>query len=351
MRPSTLLSGAVLLTACATTPAVSPTQDQYPAAFVAAAFETPVMASEGDSADDPAIWIGADGAGFIAGTDKQSGLYIYNLDGTQRDYKPVGMVNNVDLRSGFLFDGREHVLLVMSNDEINVIETMLYDPSADRFFQPEGGRIETGTLSPYGICLGQAADGHFHAGVTTKSGRYEQFVIGTDANEIIAEKVRELSTEIQTEGCVFDDRMGSLYLAQEEGDLYRYPAAPGNDAPTLIAKAGDYGMLADLEGVTVYEDGGDGGYLLVSSQGNDSYAAFSLPDHAFAGRFAITAGAVDGVSTTDGIAATSMPTARFPQGFLVVQDDMDDTSPSEPRKKQNFKIVDWRVIDAVLNAN
>ena len=110
----TALLIAAGLAACVTAPTVSPTEEQFPAKTVIAAFETPVMASEGDSADDPAIWIGQEGQGFIAGTDKQSGLYVYNLDGTERDYFPVGTVNNVDLRDGFSFQGRDHVLLTQS---------------------------------------------------------------------------------------------------------------------------------------------------------------------------------------------------------------------------------------------
>jgi 3-phytase len=346
------LISASLLCACATSgPAVSPTEDSYPAATVTAAFETPVMASEGDSADDPAIWIGADGSGFIAGTDKQTGLYVYELDGALRHHFEIGEVNNVDLRDGFAFGGRERVLLAMSDDETNAVELMLYDPLTDGFTRPEGSTQPVGTLSPYGICLGRGADGHHHVGVTTKSGRYEQFVVEAAGNALRMRKVRTFSTLMQTEGCAFDDRTQHLYLAQEEGDLLRYAADPSaGDAPTVIAKANDYGLLADLEGVTVYEDGSNGGYVLVSSQGNDSFAAFSLPDLAYAGRFRVGDGATDAVGGTDGIGVTSTPMSRFPRGFLVVQDDEDETSPSQRLKKQNFKVIDWRDIEAVLNA-
>ncbi|MEL6687405.1 MAG: phytase [Pseudomonadota bacterium] len=193
--------------------------------------------------------------------------------------------------------------------------------------------------------MGQNKDGSFNAGVTTKSGRYEQFDIAADGSELIVKNVREFSTLIQTEGCAFDDRTEHLYLAKEEGDLLRYSAKPeGDDTSRVIAKAGDFGMLADLEGVTVYEEGSDGGYVIVSSQGNNSYVAFTLPDLDYAGRFRIVDGSVDGVTSTDGIAVTSIPTEKFPEGFFIAQDDMDETSPSEPRKKQNFKVVDWRDI-------
>lgn len=350
MRQLIILSACVAaLTACDTVPnRASSLTTELPTFTVTADFETPVMASVGDSADDPAIYIGANGKGFIAATDKQAGLYIYNLDGTQREFMPLGTLNNVDLREGFNYQGQDHVLLVASNDEVNAITTLLYNPAADKFINPAGFQISTGTLSPYGICLGKLGDNTFHAGLTTKAGIYEQHIIEAVGGVMSARKVREFSTGTKTEGCAFDDRTEKLYIAEEEGGLYLYPAAAGDDTQTVLASASDYGIKADLEGVTVYEDGANGGYVLVSSQGNNSYAAFKLPSHEFAGRFMIGDGAVDGTSTTDGIAVTSKATAKYPRGFLVVQDDMDNTSPSEPEKKQNLKVIDWREIEAGL---
>ena len=348
----TLTVAASILTACATqavTPAVPSSKADYPAFTVTAAMETPVMASEGDSTDDPAIYINPNGGGFIAATDKQSGLYIYNLDGTERDYMMMGTVNNVDLRDGFIYKGRPHVLLVLSNDEINAIETRLYDPVADRFITPENARLSTGTLSPYGICLGRSVNDTYHVGITTKAGIYEQHILSETNGRMSARKVREFSTGTKTEGCAFDDRSRHVYIAEEEGGLYRYPASPaGKDAQTVLAKVGEYGLAADFEGVTMYESGVDAGYVIVSAQGNNSYGLFALPSMEYAGRFTIGDGVVDGTSTTDGIAATSTSTAKFPKGFLVVQDDIDDTSVSEGRKKQNVKVIDWRDIEAGL---
>ena len=339
-----LCASSLILAACVTSSEVD-----FPAFAVTAAFETPVMASAGDSADDPAIYINTNGGGFIAGTDKQAGLYIYNLDGYQREFMPVGMINNVDLREGFKYQGREYVLLVASDDETNAIVTMLYDPKADDFLTPQNARIATGIVSPYGICLGKMTDGSFHAGVTTKDGRFVQYEM-LYSSGMQATKLREISVAKQTEGCAFDDRSGKVYVAVEEGDLSHYNSAPDADgAATEIASIRNYGLKADLEGVTVYEDGADGGYVIVSSQGNNSYGVFKLPDLSFAGRFSIIDAEFDGVTSTDGIAVTSMPTDRFPRGFLVVQDDMDDTSPrNDELKKQNFKIIDWRVIEGQL---
>jgi len=340
---------ALTLAACATQPAALNAEADYPAFTVKAAFETPVMASEGDSTDDPAIYVNPNGGGFIAATDKQSGLYIYNLDGTERDYMKMGTVNNVDLREGFMYKGRPHVLMVLSNDEINAVETRLYDPIKDTFVMPENARLSTGSLSPYGICLGRSVNDTYHVGITTKAGIYEQHIISEVGGKMSIRKVRDFSTGTKTEGCAFDDRSRDVYIAEEEGGLYRYPASPsGKDAQTVLAKVGEYGLAADFEGVTIYESGVDAGYVIVSAQGNNSYGLFELPSMEYAGRFTIGDGVVDGTSTTDGIAATSTSTANFPKGFLVVQDDIDDTSLSEGRKKQNVKIVDWRDIEAGL---
>ncbi|MBX2847611.1 MAG: phytase [Acidiferrobacterales bacterium] len=338
------LSIGLGLTACANTSDIN-----YPVKTVTAMFETPVMQSEGDSADDPAIYISPNGGGFIAGTDKQAGLYIYNLDGTLRAFMPVGMVNNVDLRSDFVYQGQDHVLLVASDDETNAIVTLLYNPATDRFITPNNARLATGSVSPYGICLGQMEDGSFHAGVTTKDGRFVQYAVSADESMHLA-KLREVAVGGQTEGCDFDDRRSVVYVGVEESALIHFPSNPSDKTlPITVANVGQFGLKADLEGVTTYPVGQNEGYIIVSSQGNNSFGVFALPSYSFVGRFHIVSDIVDGVSSTDGIAVTSKSTPKFPKGFLVVQDDIDNTSPSEVRKKQNFKVIDWRDIELQLS--
>ncbi len=345
------LMGAGLISACASTiydpeaPYVAPTADMF---SVAAAFETPLVGSKGDSADDPAIYIGDDGQGFIAGTDKQSGLHIYNLDGEAREFFPLGTVNNVDLRDGFYVDSKNHVLLVASNDDKRNITAMLYDPATDEFLKSTTQMMSVKPAA-YGICLGQVG-AEFHVGVTTKLGIYYQYILSHEKGGFSVDKVREFSTGTKTEGCVFDDRTQSLYIAEEMGGLYYYRANPSEgDTQTELARIGQYGMMGDLEGVTIYPEGEDGGYLLVSSQGNNSYAAFTLPDHKFKGQFEIVEGIVDRTSVTDGIDVIATPTARFPKGFFVAQDNDNKEPTVEDAEEQNFKIVDWRDIEAGLN--
>ncbi|MBC6412031.1 MAG: phytase [Hyphomonadaceae bacterium] len=350
-RSTVAICSTLVLSACASTEIfyVPPSEDLF---AVQADFETPVVASIGDSADDPAIYVGTNGNGFIAGTDKQAGIYIYNLDGTERKFWPVGTVNNVDLRGGFIWNGREYVLLLAGDDDNNTLVPLFYHPESDQFARPDGGDIAI-TPSPYGLCLGRV--GHdIHAGITTKAGVYYQYRIfegaGDGQGKVEAELLRQFRVGTQIEGCVIDDRTGKLYIAEENGGLFVYGARPADgDARDEIARVGQNGLMTDLEGVTVYPQGDNGGYLLVSSQGNNTYGVFELPSHDFAGQFEIAEGGVDQTSKTDGIDVTPMATPQFPDGFLVVQDNQQDQATPEGREKQNFKIVDWRKIKAGLN--
>lgn len=322
---------------------VSPRIAPVPLTFsVRADLETPLMDSLGDSADDPAIYVGPDGKGFIAGTDKQSGLFIYNLDGSERAFFKLGTLNNVDLRQAI----NGHIILAASNDEKKNITVLKYNPASDQF-DVSGVQKHKIKPKPYGICLGNIGQS-MHVGVTTKAGIFHQYVLSGET----LTKVRKFSTRSQAEGCVFDDRTGRLYIAEENKGLFHYPADPAKgDKQTIIALYGEHGLMADLEGVTVYPDGDDGGYLIQSSQGNDSYVVFDLPSHKFAGQFRIVPGIVDGVTHTDGLDVIAKPTSRFPRGFLVVQDNDNNDPHLIGQEEQNFKIIDWRKIEQGLNRN
>ena len=91
--------------------------------------------------------------------------------------------------------------------------------------------------------------------------------------------------------------------------------------------------------------------LLASSQGNFSYAVFARSgDNEYLGSFKIVeSDQIDGAEETDGIEVS--PTAfgeKFPSGILVVQDGFNYEGDS--LKPQNFKIVDWREIEAIVGS-
>jgi len=75
----------------------------------AARVQTEPVPTEGDAADDPAVWVHpTDPArSLVLGTDKKGGLHAYSLDGRDRQLvSPGSRPNNVDVLYGFRLDGR-----------------------------------------------------------------------------------------------------------------------------------------------------------------------------------------------------------------------------------------------------
>jgi 3-phytase len=148
----------------------------------------------------------------------------------------------------------------------------------------------------------------------------------------------------QSEGCVVDDRTGVLYVAEEDVGLWKFDAA--SDGPvtaTALAKADGNEIVMDAEGVALAPMGADGGYVIVSSQGDNAYAVYKLPEAGYVGRFRIGTGVVDGVQETDGIELMLGDFGpQFPNGLFVVQDG--DNAP----ETQNFKLVSWGDIVGAL---
>jgi 3-phytase len=107
-------------------------------------------------------------------------------------------------------------------------------------------------------------------------------------------------------------------------------------------------LTADVEGMDIFTVG-QAGYLIVSSQGNSTYALFDrMPPHAYIDSFTLADDAtlgIDGTSDTDGLAASSqIRTQRFPEGLVVVQDGTN----TMPAGAQNFKLVSWQDIAETL---
>jgi len=107
-------------------------------------------------------------------------------------------------------------------------------------------------------------------------------------------------------------------------------------------------LKADVEGLALYH-GSERSYLLVSSQGNDSYVVLdAAPPYAVRGRFRIginLAEGIDAASETDGLEVSSANFGGvYAQGLLVVQDGFK-RMPDAP---QNFKLVAWSDIAKAL---
>src|SRR3546814_17153806 len=98
--------------------------------------------------------------------------------------------------------------------------------------------------------------------------------------------------------------------------MWRMSAEPdGGDARTAVERVADNPAIRDdLAGVGIYHLGDGRGYIVASSQGNDTYAVYRLEGgQEYLGSFAVVADPVrglDGISETDGREVTT----RHPHG-------------------------------------
>ena len=332
MKTRSALLLMLLAGACAT--------DNTVVSMVPALRETKGMGAEGDAADDPAIWVNPNdpAKSLILGTNKDEGLYVYNLAGEELQRMPVGLSNNVDLRGN---------LAVASNDGVNALSWFRIDPMTA--VVSHVGDTKVARIEPYGICLG-APGGTLQTAVTHKDGSIDIWnVQDTGAGPLTIAGVRTIKLGSQVEGCVIDDAANRLFVGEEDVGLWMIDLA--TDAKTQIDSVNSgSGLVADVEGVTLYAAKDGGGYIIVSAQGKNRYVVYDrAPPFAVRGVFAIgrsADGSVDGTSVTDGLDASPGALPGLPAGVLVVQDDANPVSEID----QNFKIVDWREIEAALTA-
>ena len=103
-----------------------------------------------------------------------------------------------------------------------------------------------------------------------------------------------------------------------------------------MARVGEHGLTADVEGLALYYAPEGKGYLLASSQGSNTVNVYERSgDHAYVLTIDPKAGETDDVAETDGLDVTNEPTSpAFPRGLLVLQD-------GENEGRQNFKLFAW----------
>ncbi|WP_165321678.1 phytase [Rhizorhabdus phycosphaerae] len=318
-----------------------------PAVSVSARGQTvPVGTSNADAADDPAIWRNpvSPADSLIVGTDKKAGLYVYGLDGQRRDFVDAGRVNNVDLRDGIAMPGGAGVLVVASDrNDITQAKLALFRLDTATARLTPLGTLPAGSGEAYGVCLYREG-ATLHAFIVLKDGTVNQVAIDASSAQPTGRIVRTLKLGTQSEGCAADDRTGRLYVAEEDVGLWRFDArADGATSPVKVAAADGRNIVADAEGVAIAPIGAEGGYVIVSSQGDNAYAAYRLSDDSYVGRFRIAKGAVGSVEETDGIDLMLGDFGPgYPGGLFIAQDGHNDG------QAQNFKLLAWRDIAAAL---
>ena len=313
-----------------------------PVAVQATGQTEPVGTVAADAADDPAIWHNAanPAASLIVATDKKAGLYVYGLDGKISSFIDAGRVNNVDL-----VEIGERIVVAASdrnNPEQSRIALFVLNPD-DAKLTPMG-HVASGAGEGYGICIKEpVAAGTLEIFAVLKAGTVNHVEVTLGASNATGVIVRTMKIPTQTEGCVID-KAGNLYVGEEDAGIWRFSGA--KDASTegsLIAAIDNQRLVADVEGLAIVREATGLELLIASSQGDNAYAVWVLPEMRYVGRFAIAAGTFGATSETDGIAAMAGDFGpNYPHGLFIAQDG--NNSPAA----QNFKLLPWQTVKAAL---
>ncbi|GAA3021744.1 phytase [Streptosporangium longisporum] len=353
--------------------------------------------------DDPAIWLHPSDSdeSVVITTAKEGGLYVYDLDGAQIQHvaapaapgpdDEAGRFNNVDVTYGFggrdlavVSDrGRDHVRLYSIGHDGHL--TDVTDPAAPFVFNTTQEQVNDAETA-YGLTTWKDSSGTY----ALVSRRHKTSIalvklLAKPGGKVGYQVVRTLTLPAsftlpngqswapcmepdelaQVEGMVVDQQADVLYAAQEDVGIWRM-RADLTGTPVLMDKVRGYGvpgtydpeteectpgadpgyggtrLTADAEGLTIYYRDDRKGYLMASSQGDNTFAVYRKEgSNAFLGRFAVGPhDGVDGVEHSDGSTVLNVPLGDFDEGLFIAHDGAN--TPAVPdRENTNFKFVGW----------
>jgi 3-phytase len=307
--------------------------------------------ASGDVADDSAIWRNPDRPerSLVLADNKSrtGGVAVHDLDGKIVHYEKTGRIGNIDLRDGVRVGDRTLTLVGANDRSHDTLRFWSLDHGTGTLTSLEDGDLPS-LADNYGFCLGRSTDGRkLYAVVTSETqGTFAQYELNADSGRIRVTPVRTVTIGSQSEGCAVDDRTGALYLSEEDVALWRYDLDPATGSRRkAVDTVGTGGhLVADVEGVSLTRGPRGDGVLVVSNQGDSTYAVYDLDGaNAYRGTFQVggtEGGHVDGVSVTDGV-AVAMGTfgPRFPAGLLVVHDAENVGADGQDARASNHKFV------------
>ncbi|TMP11857.1 phytase [Pseudoalteromonas sp. S3178] len=311
--------------------------------------QTTPVAAFGDAADDPAIWVNEQDAknSLILGTDKRRGLMVYDLEGNKVQSLNVGRLNNVDVRQHQSINNQTHTWITASNRTLNSISVFTVDSENKVNHVTE---VATNLAEIYGMCMYSSDSGQY-VFINDKSGLFQQYKLTGEQDNLSGVLVREFTLPSQPEGCSADDKLGQLFVGEEDAGIWYIGAEPTSGNKAVMLQGINEQLVADVEGMEIYH-ADDARYLVVSSQGDNSYVLYKISDNtqpslSFAGKFNVVANldkGIDGAGETDGLTVTAKALPGYPEGILIVQDGYNRM----PLQPQNFKIIDWREVKKAI---
>lgn len=319
-----------------------------------------------------------------------------------------GRFNNVDVVYGFRLGGRTTDLALVSDRGRDRVRAYAIDPAAVAAGRPPLTDVTAADAAPvfaaseaevddqrtaYGLAA-FSDDGDAYAVVSRRSETRIRLLRLEDRDGRVGYRTEDTldlpatftlpnatswtpcadpGDRAQVEGMVVDQEEHVLYAAQEDVGLWRVDLDDAEfERPKLIDRVREYGtpwtydaaeeecvldtahdpgfggehLSADAEGTTIYHAADGTGYLLASSQGDNTFAVYERQGgNAYLGSFAVTdSAATDGVQHSDGATVVNVPLGRsFPEGLLVTHDG-EATPADGEREGTNFKFTRWESV-------
>lgn len=279
--------------------------------------------SQTNDQDDMCLWThpSQPGQSVVIASDKAANkIFVYNLKGETLQVVPISKPGNIDLRQGVSFGGDNVDVVGVNLRKERKIALFQVDPVSRLLKRIDDDRITTG--SNYGgtlYCSPKSRKLYFLC--TSEDQEVEQYELArTGTAPATGRRVRQLSVG-KCEGAVGDDLHGKIYITEEEKGIWEFSGEPDDTASgKLIVPLGEQGLVKDLEGITIYPTANGGGYLLVSSQGNNLFYVFDRQTpHKYHGRFRVA-----GAEITDGIDVIAAPWGQaFPHGLFACHTDLN----------------------------
>jgi 3-phytase len=268
----------------------------------------------------------------------------------------LGKVNNIDIRQNVQLGGDRLDILGGSNRSDNSLIIYAIDSLGQlQNLLTTNHIIDTNDIDEvYGFCMYKDKDNHGHAIVNGKNGKINQYQISKQGNQVSLSLINSWQLESQPEGMVADDKMGTLFIGEEEKGIWKLSLTDPDQQITLLPdsqKENNPSIEYDIEGLSIfYGNQEHEGFLLASIQGSFSYAVFDLQDNHYLGSFVVNEqNGIDGVEETDGLDISAKDFGgHFSEGILVVQDGFNYTGTT--MIGQNFKFIPLRNIFDIVSS-
>ncbi|MGD1804938.1 phytase [Dapis sp. BLCC M126] len=345
--------------------------------------ETPnlIRTETGADADDPAIYVDPNNPdqSLVITTLKDAGLAVYDLNGQPlQTISPAipGDVryNNVDIVYDFQIGGGTVDLVVATDRANDTLAIWRIDPQTRQLINITSPNLSNPATSIFGIDDGEQTAYGLATYTDPNTGQAYAFVSQRDGNQIAQIELipntdgtvgaflgrvvtvpipegQELE-DAQVEGMVVDRELGVVYAGQENFGILKFDAAVDGSSELILVDEVGENIQADVEGLTIYYADNGNGYLLASSQGDNTFAVYEREgDNEFIGNFFIGDFAnIDGAEESDGADVINVSLGNnFPNGLLVVQDGSNEPEviQQDPEDGEiqnfntNFKFVPW----------